>query len=243
MASLSTKELKNVMLKAHKLLVIDSNASDAISYLIDYLEDKSPKPLAIIHWLAMCYLESGKYEEAKDIYLSFNANYQAGYCNILRGNLEEAKKCWVNCSQSEVKHWSRCLETMLLGHIDFIPTFLNIRNHLETDLGYLLRAKQEYFCNNIMRLADDLIQINLESYKFIGRSLLNNGYEHVSVNYLLKSRDILPNDPEIYYHLGQYSLQVGAISEAETMFNHCLLISPSYSPASDRLKEIKHTLS
>jgi len=48
---------------------------------------------------------------------------------------------------------------------------------------------------------------------------------------------ILPNDPEIYYHLGQYSQSVGALSEAKSMYKHCLLLSPSYTPAKDRLRE------
>ena len=45
--------------------------------------------------------------------------------------------------------------------------------------------------------------------------------------------------PCLYYHIGQYSQHVKAYGEAISMYNHCLLISPSYTPAKDRLNEMK----
>lgn len=239
MTSSSSQVFKHTILKAHDLLVNNQDPEAAIEFLKDYIRQTDNPDRGILHWLGLCYLENKDYENARDQYLSIHQYYQAGFCELLLGNLANAKELWVKYPESEVKYWSQCLETILEGNLILVPTFLNLRNHLETDLGYLLRAKQEIFSNKILILADDLAQINLEAYKFIGRSLLHNGYEHVSVNFLIKGQKILPNDPEIYYHLGQYSQQVGAAGEAKTMFRQCLLLSPSYSPAIDRLKEMK----
>lgn len=239
MKTSSNQSFKKFIYKAHELLVTEKSPESAIELLTYYIENNENPPAAILHWLGLCYLENDDYTSAKEAYLKFNGFYQAGFCELLKGNIEEAKILWANCVNSEVKYWSQCLETICLGTIDKEPTFLNIRNHLEADFGYLLRAGQEEFINNILNLVDNLVDINLETYKFIGRSFLHNGYENVSVSYLLKGQKILPNDPEIYYHLGQYSQHVGAYNEAASMYKHCILMSPSYTPANDRLKEMK----
>lgn len=239
MKSSSNQLLKKITYKAHDLLVKDRSPETAIQFLTEYIDYNENSPTNILHWLGLCYLENNDYDGAKKAYLRFDGFYQAGFCELLKGNLEEAKYLWSKCINSEVKYWSQCLETICLGSIVKEPTFLNIRNHLEADFGYLLRAGQETYINNILNLVDYFVDINLETYKFIGRALLHNGYEDVSVSYLLKGQKILPNDPEIYYHIGQYSQHVKAYGEAISMYNHCLLISPSYTPAKDRLNEMK----
>lgn len=237
MTNTTGNHYKKIVSQAHQYL-INNDLPSAINFLNDYVNNNE-EDYGISLWLGLCYLENNELEKARDLYLKLNAHYQAGFCEILKGNIAAAKGIWKFCSNSEVKHWSICLETLLEGVLVAFPTFLNLRNHLEADLGYLLRSKQLQFADNIIYLLDDLVQINLECYKFVGRSLLNNGFRDKSVQFLLKGQKLLPNDPEIYYHLGQYSLQVKAYPEAESMFKHCILISPHYTPAKDRLKEMK----
>lgn len=230
-----------VIRKAHQLMVIEKKPFECSIYLKNILENNVIEDIGIVYWLALSYLENKEYEKAKEIYLKMNAFYQVGFCELLMGNLVEAKRCWNRTVRSEVSNWSRAFTCLVEGHVADEPTFLGIRNHLETDLGYLLRANQIDFAENLISMIDVLADINLESYKFVGRSLLNNGFENQSVKYLIMGQKALPGDPEIYYHLGQYSLSVGAKEEAKSMFNHCILISPSYTPAKDRLREIKES--
>ncbi|MGD9581385.1 MAG: tetratricopeptide repeat protein [Vampirovibrionia bacterium] len=239
MTSSSSQAFKKIIFKAHELLVTDNSPESAIDLLKTYIENNEKDNVAINHWLGLCYLENENYDKAKEAYLTIRGFYQAGFCELLKGNHKEAVLLWDKCTDSEVRYWSQCLKTICMGKIDIEPTFLNIRNHLEADFGYLLRSGQEQFVNNILKLVDYFVNINLETYKFIGRALLHNGFENSSVGYLLKGQKLLPNDPEIYYHLGQYSQQAGAYKEALSMYKHCLLISPTYSPANDRLKEMK----
>lgn len=238
MQSSSSKTYKKAIYKTHELLVKEQNSLEAIDFIKGFINDNNVKDAGISHWLGLCYLEAGQLNECISTYLDVNGYYQAGFCELLRGNDSKAFEYWQNVKVSEVQHWSNCLKTMIKGKIVKHPTFLNIRNHLECDLGYLLRFKQETFANNILLLADRLVDFNMEAYKFIGRALLNNGYSNVSVKFLIEGQKILPNDPEIYYHLGQYSLMVGAKGEAITKFRHCKILSPSYTPADDRLKEL-----
>lgn len=234
-----SKDFKRIISKAHELLIKDNDCQAAINYLENIINTGETKDIGVSYWLALSYLESGHYAKARDFYLTFDAFYHAGYCEVLMGNLPAAEELWKKCRDSEVKYWSDCFKSLLRGFMGYVPTFLGIRNHLEVDLGYLLRANQSKYAENIISLVDELLQINLESYKFVGKALLNNGYVNLAAKYLLEGQKILPNDPEIYYHLGLYSLQVNAPAEARNMFKHCILISPAYTPAKDRLRELK----
>jgi tetratricopeptide (TPR) repeat protein len=232
-------EFKKNVYKAYDFFKKENSAKKAALYIEELLREHNSNDRGLTSWLGLVYLESGEYEKARETFLTIDEYYQAGYCELLTGDIESAKALWLNCKPSEVKAWSRCFSTLLEGYLSYEPTFLNIRNHLEVDIGYLLRANQLKFAENILNLIDDLANINLESYKFAGRALLHNGFRDLSVNFLIQGQKVLPNDPEVYYHLGQYSLAANASKEAEQMFKHCLLISPSYTPAKDRLKEMK----
>lgn len=238
MQSSSSKIYKKAIYKTHDILIGKRNPQGAIDFIKNFIKENNVEDSGIQHWLGLCYLEAAQLDNAIAAYLEIEGYYQAGFCELLKGNDTKANEYWLNIPVSEVQHWSNCLKTIIKGKIIETPTFLNLRNHLECDLGYLLKFKQETFANNILLLADRLVDFNMESYKFIGRALLNNGYSNASVKFLIDGQKLLPNDPEIYYHLGQYSLMVGARGEAITMFKHCKILSPSYTPADDRLKEL-----
>lgn len=232
-------KIREVVKQSQELLLHRNEQDKAIEIIQNALLHVDDEFNMLKLWLALSYVETANLDKAIEIYNSLEAYYQIGFCEVLQGNLSAAVNAWRHCPDSEVRHWAKCLETILKGYIHKVPTFLNVRNHLEADLGYLLRFNQIEYGQSIINLADNFEDINLESYKFIARAMLHNGHENMSVHYLIKAQQILPNDPEVYYHLGQYSMFVDAPKEAETMFKHCLLLSPTYTPAKDRLKELK----
>ena len=146
----STNETKKALLQAHQLLVKNKDPESAANFLSGFLSDNTDiQDPSILFWLALCYLESAQYDLAKGVYLKMESFYQAGFCELLKGNLHEAKEIWRHCANSEVKNWSRSLENILEGFIFYEPTFLGLRNHLEVDVSYLLRAGQIKFAENI----------------------------------------------------------------------------------------------
>lgn len=232
---------REIISNVHQLLFVNADAPAAINYLSRVIEDNQVDDPLVIGWLALSHIENLDLEKAKDVYLANNLYYQAGFCDFLQGNVDQAKRLWQSSPDSEAKHWGLGLHAMCRGFIDYMfykPTYLGIRNHLEADLGYFIRFQQIKFVNSVISVAPELVDINPETFKFIGRALYNNGRIHESVNFLMEAQKILPNDPEIYYQLGRYSMSVNANDEAKTMFNHCLMLSPFYTPAKDRLSEL-----
>lgn len=238
MQSNSAKEFKKVVKKAHELLILNGSPNECSAFIKDIIDHSETKDRGLVQWLGLSYMEANKFDLAKRAFESGGFYYQAGYCELLLGNLGKAKNHWKKQPESSVKDWSRALETMVQGRVEHKPTYLALRNYLEMDIGYLLKANQTKFAENIVNITIQLAEINLECLKFAGRALLHNGYANLAVNLLLDGQKILPSDPEIYYHLGQYSLTVGAYNEARSMFSHCKMLSPSYTPADDRLNEM-----
>ncbi len=180
------------------------------------------------------------FEMAAKLYQEIGDDYQAGYCFLLAGKLQEVRPFWARLVTQRPNHWCASLFGMLTHQVSTYPTLLQIRNHLESDITNFIQANQIQYMENLLMYADFLGQLNLEAYKFFGRALMNAGWTEKAESFLLQGQKALPNDPEIYFHLGQYSLKQNMVQEARLMLNQCLLISPTYTPAREALETL-HT--
>ncbi len=185
--------------------------------------------------------EQIRYEEALDLYRHYQDDYQAGYCAMLLGDLPNLQKHWNQLLQKHGNHWCLTLYGLVTNELNSYPTLLQIRNHLESDIANFIQAGQLQYLKNLLAHVDELTQFNLESPKLIGRALLYNGKAAEASPYLIKGQKALPNDPEIYFHLGQLSIALGHEREARLMLKQCLLISPTYRPATALLASIPDT--
>lgn len=192
---------------------------------------------------ALALRKQKRYSQAVQLYEAIGDYYQAGYCRLLLGDLMAAQPYWSRLLEKRMNHWCLSLYGLVSMQLSTYPTLFQVRNHLESDIGHLIQAGQMLFAENIMNYGDFLAQLNMESAKFIGRALLNASDEHPELLeraelFLLKGQKILPNDPEIYYHLGQLRFALDQQDEARLMLNQCLLISPSYTPAKELLDRL-----
>ena len=87
------------------------------------------------------------------------------------------------------------------------------------------------FLKNINVLED----INCEVYKYIGRALLNNDYDELAYDYLNYAIQILDDDIEAFYMLGEYYLKYNKIDKASSCFEKILKINNLYYPAIKQL--------
>ena len=189
--------------------------------------------------LALVYLENKEYQKASVIYREINEDYQAGFCELLLGNEDEAKRLWSSAPESAPCEWGKCLLDFIKLKKGRIPTFLQIRNHLEIDIGYFIQANKIKYAENLIKNENVFISVNLESYKLIGRVLLNYGFLNQARKYLVKSLQILPNESETLYYLGMYNYKIGAYKESRQALSCCLDNNRCYTPARDLLAKIE----
>jgi len=196
----------------------------------------TPAEKRAVHELMALILRSQlKFNDALKIYEGMNDFYQAGYCLMLQGQLHNVQQYWGRTLLLRNNHWCVSLYGLLTRQLATYPTLFQIRNHLESDIANLIEARQMEYLANMLSYVEFLTQINLEAPKFAGRALMHAGQYELARDFLVKGQKTLPNDPEIYFHLGQYSLALKHNTEAQLMLKQCLLISPTYRPAKELL--------
>ncbi|MBY0404514.1 MAG: hypothetical protein K2X66_11495 [Cyanobacteria bacterium] len=200
-----------------------------------------PERRALVELAGLVLRSQRKFDEAFKLYKELGDEYQSGYCLLMMGKINDVRTIWSKLVEKRQNHWAASLYGMVTHQVNLYPTLLQIRNQLECDVMNLIHAEQYVFLENLLVYADFLAQLNMEAYKFLGRALMYSGRLDQAHDYLMKGQKILPNDPEIYFHLGQYSFQRHLYKDAKLVLNQCLLISPTYTPARDLLTLINES--
>lgn len=173
-------------------------------------------------------------EAGKTDYIDFfkdNGNIlEYGYCLLLRGDLKKAKEV-LQTIESTRADWAVKLIQFMKGYVEVLPTYFQIRNFLEIDINLLLLAKQTDAISYILGGADILYSVNCESYKYIARVMMNNGYFDIAKTYLDKARERTFNDPELHFMYCQYHIRNQEFDKALKSIEECLNILPEYYPA------------
>lgn len=198
----------------------------------------SGEKTALLELAALAHRALNQYKEAVLLYDEIGDSYQAGYCELLRGNMQQVQLYWTRTLQERANHWCLTLFGLATRQLSCFPTMFQIRNHMESDIANLIQANQGQLLNNVVSYVDVLTQVNLETPKFMGRAFLHAGFLEQAGPLLLKGQKALPNDPEVYFHLGQYAVSQRNPEEARLMLNQCLLISPTYSPAKELMEKL-----
>ena len=182
------------------------------------------------HNLALKYFMEGQYEDAFNEFLIKKLFYECGYCKFIQGDVEQAKNYWENATiDSPAINWGLNLIKITNLTIPRNLTFFQIRNFLERDLELLFKNHQLKMIENIMSADAILAEINPETYKFIGRVLLNNGYYDLAYNFLEKAEDVCYKDCEVHFLLAQYYILKNDKKEAIKTLHKSILITLIYS--------------
>jgi len=235
--------------KARQELLINKNPEEAIKILIkndfDFSQEKSIGGIKLnktfyTSTLALAYKENNEFKKAAEVYKEAGEKYQAGYCELLAGDEKEAESLWYGaCTASPAIYWGLCvLDYINMRRNPRVPSYLQIRNFLEMDLCNFIIANKVRYAENIIKNEKVLSSVNLETYKLIGRALLNHGFLNMAKKYLLKSVQIVDQDAETFYHLGQYNYEIGAYEESLKTLKRCLELNSYYVPAVNLIKKI-----
>lgn len=164
---------------------------------------------------------------------------ELGYCELLKGNLENSKKLFANISNYNPRaHWALRMIQFIEGYVTFLPTYFEIRNFLELDIDLLLKANKIEWVENIINGDDLFYSVNSESYKFIARVLMYDDYPEIAKIYLDKGINNSYGDPELHIILADYWLYKKDREKAIKTLKSCARILPDYYPAKKKLIEL-----
>jgi tetratricopeptide (TPR) repeat protein len=220
-----------------KKLYLEQEPLAAIAILENYLHSDN---YDLLELLGFAYFQSGNFKQARLVYKKLGKNYQEGYCEILLGNKDRAKELWAKAEATPAISWGLCLTNFIDLEILKRPSYMQIRTFLEKDLTAILKAKQIDYAENIISCGNNLINVNLETYKIIAKSLFNSGFIELSAGYFMKSKSIIDKDPEVYYFLARYYVHMNLPKEAKYFLQKAIDLNNNYWPASRLLKELSN---
>ncbi len=161
------------------------------------------------------------------------------YCKFLTGEIEESKVLLTLIkNQYSFANWLLALIDILLNKNDYYPTYFQIRNFYEQDLGMLFLYKQYKMIEKILNKNTYLENFNKEVYKYSARVLNNNNYPAQAEKFIKKSLDIWYKDPESHFILGEIYLKGNETEKAKNAFKKALETEKNYYPAELKLKSI-----
>lgn len=186
---------------------------------------------------------SGDYS-AENFFKQNNCLLEYAYCRLLLGDIKTANEVFLKMANYDTRaNWGSKLIQFINCYVTNVPSYFQIRNFLEIDLNLLINAGQAQFVENIINGADIFYSINPESYKFISRVMLNNGFPEIALHYLNKAKDNFFADPEMHFMFANCYVNEGEIGLAKESLKKCLEILPAYFPAKNLLSKLNCSLS
>lgn len=166
---------------------------------------------------------------------------EAAYCCLMLDNLDKAEQLFLKVKDFDTRaKWGLFLVQLVRDNIHSFPSYFQIRNFLEIDLGLLVFYCKENYVEKIVKYADFMAYYNPECYKFIGRVFWANNLMPAAMFFLRKAKDKFYQDPELHYLLGYiYYYHDKDISKSRKAVQTCLEILPEYAPAKNLAKLIE----
>lgn len=186
----------------------------------------------------LLFLETQNWEKAEEFFKEKNKIFQYGFCRLLQGDKITPRRLWYSVPESPAVIWGKVILGVLDQKLEGIPSFLQVRNFLESTLTYLFRAKQFDFAYKLIGAKEFFADCNIESYKYIARVLMDNGHEDLAFEYFDKSIDVIPQDYESFFHLGELYFRKGDRKTAIASYTRVLELNPYHTPAAKILKNL-----
>lgn len=177
------------------------------------------------------YLQKGDYKIAFDEFDKEGLTYQKGFCALLMGDYDLAKEIWYSSEESPAISWGKVLLGLLKSRLDGIPSFLQVRNYMESTLYYFFEAGQVEYAEKLISAKEFLADCNIEAYKYIGRTLMEySEYKDLAQEYLKEATCVLPQDYEAFYLLGCLFIEDGEMDKAKDSLEQALRINEYHLP-------------
>jgi len=190
-------------------------------------------------YLGLLYLETKDYSSAEKFFAEQGMHFQQGFCKLLMGDKASARQIWYSVEENSAIIWGKVLLGILDQRLEAIPSFLQVRNFAEMTLHYLFKSEQKDFAYKLVSAKEFLADCNLETYKYIGRVLMDNNFEDLAFDYLKKGISEIPTDGEAYFQLGELYLGRNDSKSALECFTKILEFNPYHIPAKKKIAQIQ----
>lgn len=180
---------------------------------------------------------SGRIKGCRSYFENHKHYTEAGYCCLILDNIEKAENLFNLAKIYDTRaDWGLILIQFIKDEIHLSPTYFQIRNFLEIDLGIFIMYCKEKYVDKIIKYADYMAFYNPECYKFIGRVFWANNLMNAAMLFLRKAKDKFYQDPELHYLLAYIYYEENNIKDSKKSLQTCLEILPEYAPAKNLQK-------
>jgi len=195
-------------------------------------------------WSAEIYAKSllfqGKLDEAYFEFRQLGLDYEAGYCQLLKGLNFFAEKIWLMSNPDAFDiSWGLSLITFINGGRIKYPLYFQIRSFLEQDINMFYQTGHEDYVEKLLEHATVFAKINPEAYKFFGRVLFHNKKFELAKELLNFSLDVCYKDPETHFLLANLSMLKGDSYSAQKSLKTAIDVSGGYYPAEKLLSNLR----
>ena len=186
----------------------------------------------------------GKFELAGNTYNKADNPAGTAFSLILQKEIQKAKEVLINTSNSPAKFWCEFLTELFSEskNIKKWPPFFTIRQFLELTVYLLSRSKNQHYISLLIKSLNKLLDINLDSEKFIGYAYFHSGDLENALLFLNNAIKRNPYDGEIYFILGKLYLQKGSPHDALAMLKNASLYLPDHAPTKELLERTKSSI-
>lgn len=206
---------------------------------LEEIEKVNPtSEIELLEIQAFCCFETAQYQKAAQLYQKLGYGFQEGFCKLLNGDEQAAKEIWNKTSESPAVLWGQIIIGILESKISHFPTYFQIRNFFESTLSYMFEAQRYEYVEKLVSAKEFFAEFNIESYRIIGKVLLENNWLNLSKQYLEKAISELPQDYEAYYLLGLWYYQNKEYPKAKYFLKRCIDINDYYCSAAKLIKKI-----
>ncbi len=220
-------------------------------------EDKNTEAIEIVNAiLKNNVLQTEQLQFIADIYLAVGDFDKASICFQKTGNLQssafalimsdkpnEAKALLDISESAPVTLWCNFLYDVFSSKaIRQWPSFLGIRHFMELTVYSLLLSKKTHLINLLFKRTNKLLDINIDTEKYIGYAYYHYGDIDQSIKFLKTSLRRNRTDGEIYFTLGQIYNSRNDLKEALSMLENAKTFMPNHYPTNELLKKVKEKL-
>lgn len=194
--------------------------------------------------IADVYLILGKFELARNTYLKADNPAGTAFSSLFLKEIQKAKELLSNTPDSPAKFWCLFLIDIFTENknIQRYPGFFEIRHFLEITIYLLLKSKNQYYIDLILKSLKKLLDKNLDSEKYIGLAYFHFGDLDNAITFLNNSIKRNVYDGEIYLILGKLYLEKRSVHEAVCMLENAVLCLPEHIPSKELLEKAKSML-